>query len=149
MRSLLLATLAGLVMTGAAFAQQDQGPVTWSSPLGKITYVTEDGTYGVLEYETPFGDGIGRFNIDGLAGEFGGPGPLKGYWTESDVSHDDEDDDTLICPFTINDSDGRVTRNWGRLEIVFTDDYFPADFVLLRGRCFAELDEVIGGKLAR
>ena len=93
----------------------------------------------------PFGDNIGHLYIDGLAGEFGGPGPLKGYWTEPDVSHDDEDDNTLICPFAVIDDHGRTTRNWGQLVIAFTGDDFPTDFVLMRARCFEDPNEVITG----
>lgn len=142
--------LTTLFANCAAIAQPAPDPVTWtSSALGKIIYASEANGTGVLEYETPFGDSIGRLYIEGLAGEFGGPGPLKGYWVESDVSHDDDDDDTLICPVTITDDYGRTTRNWGRLVIAFTDDDFPSDFVLMRARCFEDPDEVISGKLAR
>ena len=151
----MLVRFAALAFTAlfagcTAMAQPAPGPVTWeSTTLGKITYDQESGPYGVLKYETIFGDNIGLLFIDGLAGEFGGPGPLKGYWTESDVSHDDDDDDTLICPVTVNDDDGRTTRNWGRLIIAFTSDDFPTDFVLIRGRCFEDPTDVISGKLVR
>jgi hypothetical protein len=133
-------------MLGAAHAQE---PVTWDSPLGKVTYESESGSAGVLDYPVPFGDNVGHLYVEGLAGEFGGPGPLKGYWSEPDVSHDDDNDTTLICPFPIIDDHGRTTRNWGRLVIAFTDDWFPADFVLIRARCFEEPNEVINGKLAK
>ena len=140
---LALAVLGG----GPASAQETEGPVTWTSPLGDIVYSDEDGPFGVLTYETPFGDSIGRIYADGLAGEFGGTGPLEGYWSESDVSHDDENDTTLICPFPIIDGHGRTTRNWGRILIAFDSDWFPAGFILLRGRCFEEPREVIPGQL--
>lgn len=143
-----LASLAALASCASASAQ-DADPVTWDSPWGKVTYVSESGPNGVLAYPVPFGDTIGYLYIEGLAGEFGGPGPLKGYWSEPDVSHDDEDDATLICPFAIIDDHGRTTRNWGRLVIAFTDDWFPADFVLIRARCFEEPNEVINGKLVQ
>lgn len=149
---LRIAALGLIALFGACTATAQPAPdlVTWNSTaLGKITYASESGPYGVFEYETPFGDNIGRFHIEGLAGEFGGPGPLKGYWSESDVSHDDEDDATLICPFTINDDYGRTTRNWGRLVIAFTSDDFPSDFILMRGRCFEDPTEVISGKLVK
>lgn len=145
-----LAALLFLELLAApAVAQEADGPVTWTSPIGDIIYAEEDGLFGVLTYETPFGDNVGRIYVDGLAGEFGGPGPLEGYWSESDVSHDDEDDNTLICPFAITDGEGRQTRNWGRIFIAFTDDWFPADFVLLRARCFEDPKDVISGKLIR
>lgn len=147
MRALLL--LAFAMAASPALAQEADGPVTWTSPLGDIVYSDEDGPFGVLTYETPFGDPIGRIYVDGLAGESGGTGPLEGYWSESDVSHDDEEGDKLICPFMITDGDGRATRNWGRIFIAFTDDWFPTDFVLLRGRCFEDPHEVISGKLIR
>jgi hypothetical protein len=123
-------------------------PVAWDTVLGRVAYTDEDGPNGVLEYPLPFGDAVGRFYVDGLAGEFGGPGPLKGYWSEPDVSHDDEDDATLACPFPIIDGHGRTTRNWGRLVIVFTEPDFPSDFVMLRARCFEDPNEVVTGKLA-
>jgi hypothetical protein len=151
----MLARFAALALTAlfvgcAAVAQPAPDPVTWESrTLGKITYDVEAGPYGVLKYETVFGDNIGLLFIDGLAGEFGGPGPLKGFWTESDVSHDDDDDNTLICPVTVNDDYGRTTRNWGRLIIAFTSDDFPTDFVLMRGRCFEDPTDVISGKLVK
>ena len=146
------AALALIAMFGGctAIAQPAPDPVTWqSSTLGKIIYASEGNGTGVLEYETVFGDNIGRLYIEGLAGEFGGMGPLKGYWTESDVSHDDEDDNTLICPVTVTDDTGRTTRNWGRLVIAFTDDDFPSDFVLMRARCFEDPNDVISGKLVK
>jgi hypothetical protein len=153
----MLVRFAALAFTAlfsgcAAMAQPTAGPdpVTWeSSALGKIVYDRESSPYGVLKYETVFGDNIGLLFIDGLAGEFGGPGPLKGFWTESDVSHDDDDDNTLICPVTVNDDYGRTTRNWGRLIIAFTSDDFPTDFVLMRGRCFEDPTDVISGKVVK
>jgi hypothetical protein len=103
----------------------------------------------VFEYKLDYGDNVGRFYIDGLAGEFGGMGPLMGYWSEPDVSHDDEAGDTLICPFPIIDDHGRTTRNWGRMRIMFTDVDFPGDFIIMRARCFEEPIDVIPGKLVR
>jgi hypothetical protein len=139
----------GLIAGCASASAQEPDLVTWQSTLGKVAYTSESGPSGVLEYPVPFGDNVGYLYINGLAGEFGGPGPLKGYWSEPDVSHDDEDDTTLICPFAINDDHGRTTRNWGQLVIAFTGDDFPTDFVLMRARCFEEPDEVINGKLTR
>ena len=139
----------GLIAGCASASAQEPDLVTWQSPLGKVAYTSESGPSGVLEYPVPFGDNVGYLYINGLAGEFGGPGPLKGYWSEPDVSHDDEDDATLICPFAIIDDHGRTRRNWGQLIIAFTGDDFPTDFVLMRARCFEEPDEVINGKLAR
>ena len=145
------AALLALALLGSCASATAQEPdlVTWQSPLGKVAYTSESGPSGVLEYPVPFGDNVGYLYINGLAGEFGGPGPLKGYWSEPDVSHDDEDDTTLICPFAIIDDHGRTTRNWGQLVIAFTGDDFPTDFVLMRARCFEEPNEVINGKLVR
>ena len=144
------ALIAVALVAGCASATaQEPDLLTWQSPLGKVAYTSQSGSGGVLEYPVPFGDNLGYLYINGLAGEFGGPGPLKGYWSEPDVSHDDEDDATLICPFAIIDDHGRTTRNWGQLIIVFTGDDFPTDFALMRARCFEEPDEVINGKLAR
>lgn len=149
MRTAACLLALALTMTAPAFAQEPDTPLTWTSEIGDIVYSDEDGPFGVLTYETPFGDGVGRFYIDGLAGEFGGPGPLDGYWSESDVSHDDDEGDTLICPFMITDGHGRTTRNWGRIIIAFADDWFPTGFVILRGRCFEQPREVISGSLVR
>jgi hypothetical protein len=143
----LRAALLGFALMSAGAPALAQEPVAWQSPWGRVVYASESGASAVLEYPVPFGDNLGYLYIDGLAGEFGGPGPLKGYWSEPDVSHDDEDDTTLICPFAIIDDHGRTTRNWGRLVIAFTEDDFPTDFVLMRARCFEEPDEVINGKL--
>jgi hypothetical protein len=147
-RSTALIAFALMASCASATAQEPD-LVTWKSPLGKFTYTSESGPSGVLEYPVPFGDNLGYLYVNGLAGEFGGPGPLKGYWSEPDVSHDDEDDTTLICPFAIIDDHGRTTRNWGQLIIAFTGDDFPTDFVLMRARCFEKPDEVINGKLMR
>jgi len=139
-----------LFLTACTTAQaQDARLVQWESEAGRVTYSLEDGPLGILDYPVPFGDNVGHFYIDGLAGEFGGPGPLKGWWSEPDVSHDDEDDNTLICPFPIIDSHGRTTRNWGRLVITFAEDDFPSDFTILRARCFEEPSDVLRGKLVR
>jgi hypothetical protein len=138
--------IAALLIAPAAHAQDN---IKWETPLGRVEYVLEDGQFAVLQYELPFGDNIGRFYIDGLAGEFGGNGPLDGYWSEPDISHDDEDDNTLICPFAITDGEGRTTRNWGRIRIAFLDTDFPGDFILMRGRCFEDPADVIPGKLIR
>jgi hypothetical protein len=97
----------------------------------------------------PFGDNLGYLDINGLAGEFGGLGPLKGHWSEPDASHDDEDGTTLICPFAIIEAHGRTTRTWGRLVTALTGDDFPTDFVVKRALCFEGPDEVINGKLVR
>jgi len=147
---LALPALLAAMMAACASAQPPPkypGPVAWSSPLGRITYAAESGPNGILEYPVNFGDNVGRFYVNGLAGEFGGPGPLDGYWSEPDVSHDDEDDATLICPFNIEDDHGRKTRNWGRFRIMFVGDDFPNDFIILRARCFEEPNEVLPGKL--
>lgn len=152
MKHLAITLALALSACASATAQPapEQGPVTWNSEqLGKIVYTSEDGPLGVLTYETAFGDNLAYLYLDGLAGEFGGVGPLKGYWSESDVSHDDEAGDTLICPFAIIDNHGRTTRNWGRIVVAFTSDWFPSDFVLMRARCFEEPNEVIVGKLAK
>lgn len=148
MRTVLLAALA-LTACTTAQAQPPQATdnIKWDTPLGRVEYVLESGNSAVLEYPVPFGDNIGRFYIEGLAGEFGGNGPLGGYWSEPDVSHDDEDDNTLICPFTITDDHGRTTRNWGRVKMMFVDTDFPGDFIILRARCFEEPVDVIPGKL--
>jgi hypothetical protein len=144
------AVLAVAILSGcASAAAQESSPVAWETSWGKVVYTSESGLSGVLEYPVPFGDNVGYLYINGLAGEFGGPGPLEGYWSEPDVSHDDDDDNTLICPFAIIDDHGRTTRNWGRLVIAFTDDWFPSDFVLMRARCFEEPGEVINGKLVK
>ena len=149
MKRALIAALVFFTAGQTANAQQTPDPVTWDSPLGRITYASESGFSGILEYPVPFGDNVGYLYIEGLAGEFGGTGPLKGYWSEPDVSHDDDDDNTLICPFAIIDDHGRTTRNWGQLVIAFTDDWFPTDFIIMRARCFDEPHEVIPGKLVK
>ena len=145
----LLAIALALALTGgfAIAAAQEQSPIAWETAWGKVTYSGESGASAVLDYPVPFGDNVGYLYINGLAGEFGGPGPLDGYWSEPDVSHDDDDDDTLICPFAIIDDHGRTTRNWGRLIIAFSDNDFPVDFILMRGRCFEEPREVFPGQL--
>lgn len=149
MRSLIAIT--ALVACTSAQAQPPQASdiIKWDTPLGRIEYTLEDSPLGILDYPVNFGDNVGHLYIDGLAGEFGGNGPLDGYWSEPDVSHDDEDDATLICPFAIIDSHGRTTRNWGRLHIAFIDTDFPSDFILTRGRCFEDPHDVIPGKLVR
>lgn len=148
----LVTSFAFLLCASSSGAEAQSPPansptVAWTSSLGRIIYASESGGSAVLEYPLPFGDNIGRFYVNGLAGEFGGPGPLDGYWSEPDVSHDDEADTTLICPFAIIDDHGRTTRNWGRLVMMFTQDDFPGDFVILRGRCFENPADVVAGKL--
>lgn len=145
---MLRTALLALLLSGCASAgAQQPAPITWETALGRVTYASEDGPYGVFDYPVPFGDNVGHFYLNGLAGEFGGPGPLDGYWSEPDVSHDDEDDTTLICPFPIIDGHGRTTRNWGRATIVFMQDDFPGDFLILRGRCFQDASDPLPGKL--
>jgi len=148
MRTLIAAALA-LAACSTASAQPPQPNVAWDTALGRMEYVHEDGRFGVFEYPLEYGDNIGRIYVDGLSGEFGGNGPLDGYWSEPDVSHDDDSggDGIEICPFGITDGEGRFTNNWGRIRIVFTDVDFPSDFVLMRGRCFQEPADVIPGKL--
>lgn len=146
MRIALIALTALFTPPGFAQPPQASDNVAWDSALGRVEYVDEDGSFGVFEYPLEYGDNIGRFYIDGLAGEFGGNGPLDGYWSEPDVSHDDEAGDTLICPFAIIDGHGRSTYNWGRVRLMFTDVDFPSDFVLMRGRCFEDANDVIPGK---
>lgn len=144
------AVLALAMLGGCATAvAQEPSPVAWDTAWGKVTYADESGGAGILEYPVPFGDNVGYLYLNGLAGEFGGMGPLEGYWSEPDVSHDDDDDTTLICPFAIIDDHGRTTRNWGRVIVAFTSDWFPSDFVLMRGRCFEEPREIISGKYVK
>jgi hypothetical protein len=147
-----LSLFAALMLSACASSTAQESkpqPVVWNTEAGRVVYAEEDGAFGVLEYPVPFGDNVGRFYVEGLAGEFGGPGPLGGYWSEPDVSHDDEDDTTLICPFAIIDGHGRTTRNWGRLTIMFMGDDFPNDFALMRGRCLEDPKDVLPGRLER
>jgi len=65
------------------------------------------------------------------------------------IAHGTVTDNPIICPFAIIDDHGRTTRNWGRLTIAFTDDWFPTDFILMRGRCFEDPHDVIPGKLVK
>lgn len=146
---LLAAALLAVACASAQQPPKDPQAVTWKSPLGNIVYAEESGAVGILEYPVRFGDNVGRFYVTGLAGEFGGTGPLDGYWSEPDVSHDDENDATLICPFNIEDAHGRKTGNWGRFKIMFAGDDFPNDFIILRARCFEEPSDVVPGKLVR
>ena len=150
MRTALVAL--ALAATPVAQAQPPRASenVAWDTPLGRLEYVFEDGRFGVFEYPLEYGDTIGRIYVDGLSGEFGGNGPLDGYWSEPDVSHDDEDggEGIEICPFGISDGNGRFTNNWGRIRIVFTDVDFPSDFILMRARCFIDPVDVIPGKRA-
>jgi hypothetical protein len=139
-----------LPLAACALAQaQEPGQPTWTTSLGSVVYTGPDGSSGAFEYPVPFGDNIGRLYIEGLTDEFRGPGPLTGYWSEPDVSHDDENDTTLICPFNIIDSTGRNTRNWGQLKIMFLEDAFPGDFIVLRGRCFETPKDALAGRLKR
>ena len=150
MRTALVAL--ALAATPLAQAQPPRASenVAWNTPLGRLEYVFEDGRFGVFEYPLEYGDNIGRIYVDGLSGEFGGNGPLDGYWSEPDVSHDDEDggEGIEVCPFGITDGNGRFTNNWGRIRIVFSDVDFPSDFVLMRARCFIDPVDVIPGKRA-
>lgn len=149
-RITLSALLLGLAACQTATGQPpDDAPVAWDTALGRVVFAEEEGGKGVFEYPVPFGDTVGRFYVQDLSGESGGLGPYQGYWSEPDVSHDDENDDTLICPFVITDDHGRTTRNWGRLVLTFLSDFHPADFVLMRGRCFEEPRDVVAGKLTR
>ena len=138
-----------ILLSACATAQADDPkPVAWETAIGEVTYAEEDGAFGVFEYPLPFGDNLGLLYIEGLAGEFGGPGPLEGYWSEPDVSHDnDVDDGVRACSFAIIDGRGRATHNWGRLKIMFAQDTFPGDWIMLRGRCLAEPGDVLAGKL--
>jgi hypothetical protein len=149
MRSLIAITALVACASAQAQAPRASDNIKWDTPLGRIEYTLEDSPFGILDYLVNFGDHVGHLYIDGLAGGFGGNGPLDGYWSEPDVSHDDEDDTTLICPFAIIDSHGRTTRNWGRLHIAFIDTGFPSDFILTRSRCFEDPHDVIPGKLVR
>src|SRR6185295_17179628 len=87
----MLRTLLPVLLLAACTTAQAQEakPVQWDTEAGRVVYTLEDGPLGVLDYPVPYGDNVGHFNIDGLAGEFGGPGPLEGWWSEPDVSHDD------------------------------------------------------------
>jgi hypothetical protein len=147
----LKAVVLALAWSGSLATADAQEPeiLAWETAWGKVTYTGESGANAVFDYPLPFGDNVGYLYIHGLSGEFGGPGPLEGYWSEPDVSHDDDTGDTLACPFAIIDDHGRTTRNWGRLIIAFSDNWFPTDFILMRGRCFEEPRDVIPGKLVR
>ena len=84
--ALLVVTLMGGGCASATAQEPDL--VTWDTAWGKVTYASESGGSGIFEYPVPFGDNHGYLYIDGLAGEFGGPGPLKGYRSEPEVSHE-------------------------------------------------------------
>jgi hypothetical protein len=132
-------------LSACATASADPPPVAWETPLGRVVYDSERGQDAIFSYRVPFTDGAGVMVIHGLAGEFGGPGPLEGYWTEPDAAPPETDD---ACPFAIVDAAGRTTRNWGRLRLMFPGDDFPGDWLALRGRCLSEPSDVLSARLA-
>lgn len=139
-----------LLVLASCATTADAQQVAWKSEeLGRIVYAEESGSEAVFAYKVRLTNGEGRMFIEGLAGEFGGPGPLDGYWSEPDAARDDSDADTRRCPFAIVDSEGRTTRRWGRLTITFPSDDFPGDWLMLRGDCLDPPRDVVRATLER
>ena len=74
MRTLITAALALACSAAHAQTPQTSSNIAWTTALGRMAYVHEDGRFGVFEYPLAYGDNIGRIYIDGLSGEFGGDG---------------------------------------------------------------------------
>lgn len=138
-------SLVSLLLLSACATTADAQQVAWRlEELGRIVYAKEAGQVAVFTYTVRLTNGEGRFFIDGLAGEFGGPGPLDGYWSEPE-----QDGAGARCPFAIVDGEGRTTRRWGRLTLAFPSDDFPGDWIMLRGDCLDPPRDVVRATLER
>ena len=151
MKTAITAFAATLALASTATADE-----VWSTDIGNVIYQTEieDGAIAVLSYpldgETEI---VGLAYIYGLAGVYEGRGAYSGIWIEgesetgSGEESDGMDDTVELCETSIvNPSNGTASRNWGRLELIFTEPDFPGGWVAIRGECFNDPDEYLIGK---
>ncbi|MEE9380464.1 MAG: hypothetical protein V3V03_03580 [Hyphomonadaceae bacterium] len=154
MKTAITALACLLALAGTATADE-----VWSTPIGDVIYQTEieKGAIAVLSYpldgETEI---VGLAYIYGLAGVYEGRGAYSGIWIEGEsvpVDEDEESDgmnevevETYCETSIVNPENGTASRNWGRLELIFTEPDFPSGWVAIRGDCFNDPDEYLIGK---
>lgn len=137
MRHFLFAAL--LAATTSAPAMADE---VWSTSIGEVIYDHEtDAGQAVLTYPIEGADVLGIGYIDGLAGVFEGRSAYRGIWIEPDGTG------SPACDYAITDPEtGEPRQTWGRVEMIFTEPDFPSGWVIKRGYCFGDLDQVLIGK---
>lgn len=124
MKLFILATV--WVAASSSLAVADE---VWTSTAGEaVVYNSETETTAVLQ--GPHGE---WFYVENLAGNYDRrTGEFHGYWM---VMAEDANAEDFDCASTRIAADGRASRYWGPLTLVFDSPAFPTGFTLERGFC--------------
>jgi len=131
---------AAAIALASATAHADE---VWSTEIGEVIYERDlDNGMAVLSYPMGYDDGMrGEAFIMGLAGVYEGRGRYDGIWVQAQMP-----DEPGLCPVAIaHPETGEPMYNWGRVELIFVNARFPAQWVAQRGDCFDTPSDVLIG----
>ncbi len=117
----LLGLALALTVTAEAMADE-----TWDTPAGMVIYEDEIGDVAVWSYPADNGR-RGWVYFPGLAGNYNNRSVHEGYWIEEGRG---------TCSAELVGADGRRSKNWGRVIVVFDGPAFPTSWTALGGDCF-------------
>ncbi len=153
MKTFMTALAGALLLAGTAIADE-----VWSTPIGDVVYETDLPEQGIAVWSYPLDQGAiievdndaeegidpapnGRAFIYNLAGVYEGRGAYTGVWIEPEENTSELCDTAIVNPLT-----GDEARNWGRIDLIFTEPDFPGGWVAIRGDCFGNPDQFLLGK---
>ena len=106
----------------------------WTTPRGDIVY--EQDMQGLAILSIPMGNGRASLYFPGLGGNFSNRSTHQGYWINDGAGD---------CNAMLYGPDGRGSRDWGRVTVVFDGPAFPTDLTLWTGNCFDQPDQPVRG----
>lgn len=115
MKTRLLKSL-GLAMLAFATANTAMADEKWNSNVGRIIYAEEIGPTAVFAYGPA--DDPGVIYLLGLSKVYQNRGTYDGYWAKNKSKVECETERPGVF--------GKMTRNWGRIQVKFIDKDFPS-----------------------
>lgn len=108
-----------------AFAGQAAADEVWNSNVGRIVYAEEIGPTAVFAYGPAEDPGV--VYLLGLAKVYQNRGTYDGYWAKEKSK--------VECSTERPGIFGKMTRHWGRIQVKFLDQNFPARWEAIWSYC--------------
>ena len=123
------AALFGLIPPTTATADE-----VWTTARGDLVYESDFGDTAILSLP----DGASRvwLYLPGLGGNFSNRSTHQGYWLDERPGD---------CGAMLYGPDGRGSRHWGRVTVLFDQPAFPSDLSLWLGDCFEQPTQPVRG----
>ncbi len=136
MRRLLVVPvlLASTIVVANSTVPSANADEIWISEGRLIQWFDSRGDTAILKMQNTGGNNV-YFYIVGLASDVTNRrGSYGGFWVT-------RDDGKRQCSTSREFYDGRLSYNWGRLEINFTGNSFPYKWTARYGQCDRKLDQ--------